>query len=81
MEQQVFQQLTKNEQALLASVKEMEVYKVILKAGAFYQQEKAAHVALVADSYDNVILNRGNIYGARFIADLVKYAAKSQKKA
>lgn len=79
MDKQVYGKLTSDDKELLASLWETKVIKSIIRAGDIYQQDKALHIALTADSYENVLLNRGNIAGARFLYDLIKYA--HEKKA
>jgi hypothetical protein len=80
MEQQVWNKLTSRDQDLLAALWETEVIKSIAHAGDLYQQDKALHISMVADSMENVLLNRGNIQGARFIFDLAKFAHQRQKR-
>jgi len=81
MEDQVYRKLTSEQKELLATLYETQSMKAILNAGVIYQQIKAEHVAMVAPNMDNVLTNRGNIFGARFIYDLCKYAHSKQKKA
>ena len=81
MEDKVYKKLNSTEKELLATLFETESMRAILKAGALYQDTKAEHIALTADNFDNVLVNRGNIMGARFIYDLCKYAKSKEKKA
>ena len=74
MEDEVFRALSTKERELLGTLFETESAKAILVALDKYQQGKASHIALMAPDFDNVILNRGNIQGARFIYDLMKFA-------
>jgi len=74
MEDEVFRALSTKERELLGTLFETESAKAILVALDKYQMAKATHIALMAPDYDNVILNRGNIQGARFIYDLMKHA-------
>lgn len=76
MEQEVYLALDSKERELLGTLFETESAKAILSALDKYQLAKATHIAVMAPDFDNVILNRGNIQGARFIYDLMKHAHK-----
>lgn len=80
MEDQVYKQLTQTDKDLIAALFDTQVIKAIARAGNIYQQDKAVHIALSAPDMENVLLNRGNIAGARFIYDLAKHAHSKQKK-
>lgn len=80
MEEQVYNKLSKTDQELLASLFETQSAKTILRAGVQYQEDKALHIAMTAPDMENVMLNRGMIQGARFLYDLMKLAAKKNKK-
>lgn len=81
MEEQVYRKLDERDQELIAGLFETEAFRSIMKAGDIFQQDKSEHIALLAPDMNNVVLNRGNIYGARFIVDLIKLAHQKQKKA
>ena len=74
MEQEIYAALSEKERELLGTLFETESARAILVALDKYQQSKATHIALMAPDFDNVILNRGNIQGARFTYDLMKFA-------
>lgn len=80
MEQEIYAALSEKERELLGTLFETESKRAILVALDKYQQSKAAHIALMAPDFDNVILNRGNIQGARFIYDLMEFAHKKINK-
>ena len=80
MEEQVFKKLTQKDKELLGTLFETESAKAILRAGIQYQEDKALHIAMSAPDMENVYLNRGNIMGARFIYDMMKYAHKKMNK-
>lgn len=74
MESEVYGLLSEKDRELLGTLFETESAKAMLHAGDLYQQRKALHISMIADSFDNVLLNRGNIQGARFMYDLMKFA-------
>lgn len=80
MEKQVYDKLTSEDKELLATIYDSKLIKTIARAGDIYQQDKAAHISLLAPDFNNVLLNRGNIQGARFIYDICKYAHTQNKK-
>jgi hypothetical protein len=80
MEEQVYKKLSTEQKELLGTIFETQTMKAILTASDIYQQDKALHIAVTAPNFENVILNRGNIAGARFIYDLCQFANKKMKK-
>lgn len=74
MEQDVYAALSTRERELLGTLFETESAKALASALDKYQLAKATHIATMAPDFDNVILNRGNIQGARFAYDLMKFA-------
>lgn len=81
MDNQIYNKLTEDQRELLGTLFDTQSMRAIMVAGNLYQQDKAEHIALMAPDFDNVILNRGNIQGARFIYDLCKLAHSKMKKA
>jgi hypothetical protein len=80
MESSVYKQLTSTDKELLATLWGTQTIKSVGNAIDKYQQLKAAHIAMNAPDFANVLVNRGNIEGARFIYDLCKLAHSKQKK-
>ena len=74
MEQDVYAALSTRERELLGTLFETESAKALASALDKYQLAKATHIATMAPDFDNFILNRGNIQGARFAYDLMKFA-------
>jgi len=55
--------------------------RTIAEAGDIYQHIKAEWVVTTSSDFSNVLENRGNIKGARFIYDLSRYCNMKEKKA
>jgi len=81
MEADVYKKLSTEQKELLATLYETQSMRAIMAAGDIYQHIKAEWVVTTSTDFSNVIQNRGNIEGARFIYDLCKYANKQEKKA
>lgn len=80
MEDEVYRGLSKKDRELIGTLFETESARAVLHALDLYQQKKALHISMVAPDFENVVLNRGNIHGARFIYDLMKLANRKIKK-
>lgn len=74
MEQEVYAALDTRQRELLGTLFETESAKALAVALDKYQLAKATHIATMAPDFDNVLINRGNIQGARFAYDLMKFA-------
>ena len=80
METEVYAVLSTKERELLGTLFETESAKALATALDKYQLAKATHIATMAPDFENVLLNRGNIQGARFAYDLMKFAHSKMTK-
>jgi len=77
----VYKKLTSKEKETLALLKGSPVMDTIIKAIDIFQKDKAAMTIALAQDWDNVVQNRGEILGGAFIVNLVNFIALKNEQA
>lgn len=80
MDNTVYKKLTEKERAQLAAFADSETFRTVVKALDIYQKVKAVNTIASSPDHETTVLNRGEIQGARFLADLALHSKKSLSK-
>jgi len=76
-----YSKLSSTDKQTLALLKGTPSYEVLVKAVDLYQKDKAYMTMALAPNWDNVVQNRGEILGSKFLIDLIIFTTKEQERA
>jgi len=77
----VYRKLSSKDKEALALLGGTPIMDVIIRAIDLYQKDKAVFSMAMAPDFNNVLINRGEVQGARWIVDLIDYTNEKKETA